>query len=284
MKHQNIPVWDTVELDLHSLCNRNCYFCPRYNDRSGIRKDASGKAVNRKMPTEKVYSILDELGNLGYSGRITFHRLSEPLLDKRYLDFVKYAKSKGMEVEDHTNGDVLMKNEILCKQLDGLVDTFVIGLYDYKSESEREGLKRFWLGRFKKTNIRFSTPIEGPDIRQKSGIYSDAEKNEKILDLPCTRRLSGLLIRYDGGVQLCCEDDACDFNLGNAFEQSIEEIWWSDRHVQIVNDLQKPGSRHNYELCSKCFKGYNNGEEPTFGRKLKSVVKKTRSKLMKLGF
>jgi len=227
------------------------------------------------MASEKVYSILNELSNLGYSGRITFHRLSESLLDPRYLDFVKYTKNKGMKVEDHTNGDVLMNNKTLCKQLDGLVDTFVVGLYDYKSKSEREELKRFWINKFQKTNIRFSTPIEEPVIRQNSGIYPGAEKDKKILGLPCTRRLSGLLIRYDGGVQLCCEDDACGFNLGNVFEQSIEEIWWSDRHIQIVNDLKKPGSRHNYELCSQCFKGWDNDFEATFGRKLKNRIKKT---------
>ena len=55
-------------------------------------------------------------------------------------------------------------------------------------------------------------------------MYEDAKKDDRILDLPCTRRLTALLIRYDGEVSLCCEDDTCTFDLGNVFTQRIEEI------------------------------------------------------------
>ena len=276
MRDKNFPIWETVEIDINSLCNRDCYFCPRFNDRSGIRKDEFGNKINKKMPTENVYYIIDELSRLRYSGRITFHRLSEPLLDSRYPEFVKYAKEKGMVVVDHTNGDVLRENVELCKLLDGLVDTFVVGLYDYKTGSEREELKEYWLNKFQKTEIKFSTPIEQPEIRINSKIYSETKKNKNIINLPCARRMSGLLIRYDGEVQLCCDDDACEFNLGNVFNQSLEEIWWSKKHIKIINDLQKPMSRHNHKLCSKCYKGYKNyrkSMKPNFSRKLKNEIK-----------
>ncbi len=270
---KDYPIWNTVEIDINSLCNRDCFFCPRYNNRNGIRKDKNGNKIDKKMPTEKVYSILDELSEIGYSGRITFHRLSEALIDSRYLDFVKYAKKKGMEIVDHTNGDVLSKNDTLCKQLDGLVDTFVVGLYDYKTVSERDELVEFWKKRFQKTKIEFSTPTEGPVIRQGSSMYEDAKKDDRILDLPCTRRLTALLIRYDGEVSLCCEDDNCNFNLGNVFEQSIEKMWWSKKHIDIVKDLQKPGSRHHYKLCKKCYKGYGKENRLTFKQNIKNQLK-----------
>ena len=276
MKNERFPIWEIVELDLQSLCNRNCNFCPRYNDRTGIRKDSTGRKINKKMPSEKVYSIIDELNNMGYKGRITFHRLSEPLLDSRYLEFVKYAVSRDLVVIDHTNGDILKKDDNLCKQLDGLVDTFVIGLYDYKNNSERKELESFWIRRFEKTKVQFSTPNEAPAIRQGSDLYNNVEKDKSILDLPCTRRLSGLLIRYDGEVSLCCEDDACEFELGNVFRQSIKDIWWSEKHINIVEDLQNAGSRHNYNLCSKCFKGYKKAiesEKPKFITKIRKLVK-----------
>jgi radical SAM protein with 4Fe4S-binding SPASM domain len=62
-----------------------------------------------------------------------------------------------------------------------------------------------------------------------------------------------LLIRYDGEVALCCEDDMCELSLGNAFIEKIEDIWWSDRHIEIAYDLRIPGNRKKYPLCKSCY-------------------------------
>jgi hypothetical protein len=42
-----------------------------------------------------------------------------------------------------------------------------------------------------------------------------------------------------------------EFDLGNAFETSIEDIWFSKKHIQVIQDLRK-GLRSKYSLCSKC--------------------------------
>ena len=249
-----IPEWRTVELELHSFCNRSCSFCPRYYDRSGIRKNKDGVPIKKEMPSEKVYEIIDWLYDYGYKGKISFHRLSEPLLDKRYLEFVKYAHSKDLKVFDHTNGDVLKNNETLCSELDGFVDTFKIGLYNYKNYKQKQEVIDFWKSRFKKTKIEFSTPLEDANIRQNSEIYKILEKDQKILQEPCSvGRLTGIYIRYDGEISLCCQDDNCEFNLGNVFEKTISTIWWSDKHEEIFNNLLQENGRMHYALCKKCY-------------------------------
>jgi radical SAM protein with 4Fe4S-binding SPASM domain len=253
MNKNKFPMWKTLEMDLHSNCNRDCKFCPRYFDRSGIRKDKNGKNVHIQTPTDKVYAVIDEVCEMGYKGVINFHRLSEALLDKRYLKFVKYAHSKGLEICENTNGDVLKRNSKLCTELDGIIFELIIGLYDYKTYKEKLAQIEIWKSRFSKTSLRFSTPLETPNIRQGSEIYLTKKKDPRIIDEPCITRLNALLIRYDGNVSLCCQDDMCTFNLGNAFEQSIEEIWWSDKHIEIIDNVRKPGGRKKYELCSKCF-------------------------------
>ncbi len=68
---------------------------------------------------------------------------------------------------------------------------------------------------------------------------------------PCHRPLIRMLVQYDGEVCLCCEDTAAAFELGNVHRQSLGEIWYSERHAGIVQDLIA-GRRDRYELCRSC--------------------------------
>lgn len=249
---REFPIWKTVRLETQSMCSRDCEFCPRYDDRSGVRKDEQGNPVNVRMPSEKVYSLMDEIAGSGGRGYIGFHRLSEPLLDPRFPDFCRYARQKGMKILENTNGDVLRNDPALCREIDGLVDILVIGLYDYKNEGEKERLTNHWKEVFKKTGVRFSTPQERPKIRQYSKVYRETKKDETILAHPCFKT-ANLLIRYDGNVSLCGQDDRCTFGLGNVYEKSIGEIWWSEKHIRIVKSLQLPMARKKYQLCSTCY-------------------------------
>jgi len=251
--HKRFPMWKKLSIEINSYCNRDCNFCPRYFDNSGVRKDKKGKKVVKKMPSDKVYDVINQASKLGFKGSVSFHRLSESLLDERYVKFVTYTKRKGIKVCQATNGDVLRSNKELCSKLDGLVDKFVIGLYDYKTFGEKLKEIIFWKTKFKKTKIRFSRPLEFPIIRQNSNIYNVKRKNTRMLNLPCFKTHKQLLIRYDGEVSLCCEDDNCYFDLGNVFDESLDKIWWSDKHISLVKELRKSNSRHNFELCSKCY-------------------------------
>jgi len=249
----DFPLWNSLEVDIHSSCNRDCDFCPRYLDRSGARKDAAGNPVHRRMPTEQVYRIIDQADALGFRGRTKLHRLSEGLLDERYLEFATYIRGKGMTLVEDTNGDALRTNSALCASLDGLIQHLTIGLYDCRTEFEKQQQMFFWRNRFKKTRISFSLPREQCLIRQGSGIYDQAPKNRAVLGLPCNQPTNFLLIRYDGNVSLCCEDDHCRFALGNAFSEDLASIWWSWRHIVLARTLQKVGGRQRYGACRQCY-------------------------------
>jgi radical SAM protein with 4Fe4S-binding SPASM domain len=254
-KTSGFPIWSNLEIDIQSACNRDCEFCPRYHDRSGIRKDAYGRQIMVKMPSEQVYQFIAQASRLGFKGKIKLHRLSESLLDKRYLEFAQYIKAKGLRLCENTNGDVLRKNEALCAQLDGLIEHLTIGLYDYHNEQEKQTEMAYWRSKFKQTEVAFSIPPENCTIRQGAQVYLEVMKNPAALDLPCTQPKRMMLIRYDGNVSLCCEDDGCHFDLGNAFEQSLQEIWWSYKHIKIAKTLEKPGGRHRFKRCSQCYNG-----------------------------
>jgi radical SAM protein with 4Fe4S-binding SPASM domain len=248
---RSIPMWSVMEIELQSNCNRDCYFCPRCGDRSGIRKNANGKHIKKSMPTWKIYDLIDQAAKLGFKGYLDFHRLSEPFLDKRYIEVASYAKEKGIKIWEFTNGDILKKNPALCSKIDGLVDGFTIGLYDYKNAKEREKQMRYWMNRFKTTKVVFSLAAEFPGKRQKSKLYMNELVTPKTRNYPCFECF-GLRIRYDGNVELCCEDDQCTFKLGNVFDSSIEDIWWSEKHIKIVNSLKVKGGRNLYPTCRNC--------------------------------
>ena len=60
-----------------------------------------------------------------------------------------------------------------------------------------------------------------------------------------------MLIQHDGEVCNCCEDTHGAFDLGNVYAHSLEELWYSERHVRVVNDLIA-GGREKYGLCLGC--------------------------------
>ena len=57
-----------------------------------------------------------------------------------------------------------------------------------------------------------------------------------------------MIIQYDGNVALCCENTHGAFNLGNVYQSSLEELWFSEHHVQVIEDLIA-GRREKYHLC-----------------------------------
>lgn len=248
---RRLPLFERLLLELQSHCNRSCFFCNRPWDDSGKRLDAEGKSVRRSMPTERALDLLDQAAALGFRGLVAFHHMSEPFLDPRILDMARAARDRGMRPYEHTNGDVLRRNDAMCREVVGLFEYVVVGLYDRLEPDEVAREKAFWRERLQGTEVRFSrgdevfprndTPFDGRMFREKKTFPGGI----------CRRPIRRLIVHYDGNVALCCEDMKDAFGLGNAFETPIEEIWQSERHRQIVDDLER-GLRERYPLCARC--------------------------------
>ncbi|MFQ5647158.1 MAG: radical SAM/SPASM domain-containing protein [bacterium] len=254
IRSYRIPLWTEIRIELHSSCNRDCPWCSRFHDRSGIRKDSNGIKVKRKMPMERVLDIIDQASRLGFKGGIGFHGLSEPFLDPRFFQAWRYAREKGMKLHASSNGDFLRKNPGLCSELDGPGNRLVIGLYDCRTDKQLQEEMAFWKKRFKKTEVISSKPMRGKlQIWHQSEVYRLMEKDPQALREPCLRECKRLRVRYDGEVSFCCMDDRCAFDLGNAFDRGIEEIWWSDTRDYIIKTRTRPGGRQQFTLCRNCY-------------------------------
>jgi radical SAM protein with 4Fe4S-binding SPASM domain len=251
-----------VLLELQSSCDRNCWFCPRFSDRSGNRKDKNGNPIKQQfLPTDKVYDILNQLVKLHFAGPIAFHHMSEPTLDNRLIDIATDAKSMGMRPFMHTNGDRLKDNPELCKSIDSIFHRVCVGLYDYKNQKQLNTQKKFWRKKFKNTKLTFSCRGQSsyfkvrPNMDMSQIDESDAKIKKKLdsaCNQPCFESSKRLIIHYDGNVAMCCEDMKAEFGLGNVFNESIEQIWWSKKHIEICRNLKRSKGRKLYSLCSGC--------------------------------
>jgi len=91
-------LFDSVEIETISICNRKCSFCPLAYD------DTPGEI----MADETFDKIINELKELNFKGEIAFSGYGEPLLDKQLRSRVeKIKKELGSFIEIVTNGDFL---------------------------------------------------------------------------------------------------------------------------------------------------------------------------------
>lgn len=256
----SIPLFERLQIESQSHCNRACWFCPRTYDRSGNYLDASAKPIIDKMPTEKILDVLDQAAAMGFQGLVGFHHYSEPLLDNRNLMLAREALARGLKPYIHTNGDVLVNNSELCREVSRHYTFIVLGLYDYETDEELAEAKRRWQERLPDVDLRFSSiGINGAKKAHSIGVPKALVPTDSRMALPdltfangpCGRPLIRLIIQYNGKMCNCCEDDSGTFELGSIYENSLEELWYSERHIQIVEDLLA-GRREKYKLCSNC--------------------------------
>lgn len=255
-----IPLFERLQIESQSNCNRSCWFCPRTYDRTGKYIDSESRSVIKQMPTEKILGLLDQAQALGFQERVAFHHYSEPLLDKRNIILAGEARKRGMKPYLHTNGDALKRDDALCADVIRTYVLVVVGLYDHDTDEELEKARQYWRRRLAGVELKFSAiGLSGARSGYSVGIPralvpSDprmATPDLLFANAPCHRPLIRMLIQYDGDVCHCCEDTYGAFGLGNVYESSLEQLWFSERHVRLVRELID-GHRERYELCRNC--------------------------------
>jgi radical SAM protein with 4Fe4S-binding SPASM domain len=279
-----IPLFERLLIESQSNCNRSCWFCPRTYDRSGKYLDARAGSVFNEMPTEKILDLLDQAQALGFQGRIGFHHYSEPLLDKRNIMLAREARKRGMKPYLHTNGDVLKHDAALCEEVRKIYGLVVVGLYDYATPQELEEAKLYWQERLAGTNLKFSAiGVKEARCAPSMGIPKAlvptggrmAIPDLTYTNAPCHRPLIRMVIQYDGDMVFCCEDVHGSFKLGNVYRCSLEELWFSERHVQDVRNLIA-GQREKFPLCRNC--PLSPTGTPPNGKKIEIVPRRYRQR------
>jgi len=129
--------YSILQIESKLKCNMNCRFCPY----PAIETKGS------ELSQDEVYSIIDSVDpndeKLEY---LCFSQFSEPLLDERIFEFIKYAKNKGFKVFLATNGLLLDSEKIRRNLIEAAPDYIKLSLQILNKdcfESARGAVKPF---------------------------------------------------------------------------------------------------------------------------------------------
>src|SRR5512145_1931484 len=238
---------EIVQIESTNICNAKCVFCPRdeMHRRQGV------------MSFDLFKKIVDECAELGIT-HVRVHNYGEPFIDRRLVEKVRYAKSKGIaEVGMISNGS-LITDAVARGMIEAGLDAINISV-DASGrevfESTRVGLKydkvianierlvriRAELGKRRpKLILSFVRQNNSADeqafIEHWRGVadkihitdlhnWAGTLNRESDVNYPCYRPWLTFTVLWDGRVSLCCADFDGRSILGDLNTSSIQDIW-----------------------------------------------------------
>lgn len=240
------PLPLNIMLETINRCNGKCAFCPA-NSRDERREF-------KKMTDEMFQKIVRQLKDMGWKGTLFMCVNNEPFIDKRIVEFSKYAKKElhGIRIAVITNGTLL--NEDLMDQMVGTIDQITINDYSERyvfAESNRRIIKHIKKNpnKFGNIQITFNRRYTKEILATRAGSAPNKPKKNVDVTSPCLYPFTDLIIFPDGKVGMCCNDCYEITDLGNVMSESILEIWGGERFKEIRKQLQYG---RNHPFCKEC--------------------------------
>ncbi|MFT5433797.1 MAG: radical SAM protein with 4Fe4S-binding SPASM domain [Myxococcota bacterium] len=260
-------------------CNLLCPMCPRTGAGYG----------NNDMPTEMLHRLLDDHARLG-GDHVYLYGLGEPLLDKRIFDLVARCERLGLHSILSTNATLLTPPR-RSALLDSACDHLLIGIdgttaetYEYyrtggnyetvvanvralaaekvergaslaivvqfirmaKNQHQADDFVRMWKGVPGVNEVRVKEEDIGLPEHRTYAVEGHLRDN------PCHLLWRGpMVVRYDGTVYACYHHASEGEPVGNLSEQSLGEIWNSERMVEL-RTLHVTGQAGRDSSCATC--------------------------------
>jgi radical SAM protein with 4Fe4S-binding SPASM domain len=265
-----------VYIEISNICNLNCSFCP------GTTRSP------KRMSTEEFKTVLNKTKD--YTDYIYFHLLGEPLCHPDLERFLNIADEMGFKVIITTNGTLLNKNKTALldsishyKTVISLhsfeandnkasFEDYLKNCFEYAkiAENKKIVVLRLWNNGGKDDlNNEILDRLEGyfpkPWAEERNGTrignkiylqYGDKfdwptlETNDINKNVFCYGLRDQIGVLADGTVVPCCLDNDGTINLGNIFEQDLEDIINSPRAQNIYNGFSNRNACE--ELCKRC--------------------------------
>ncbi len=224
-KRQN-PLFVSVEIETTSICNRKCLYCP-----NSVAERPAGN-----IPDELFTKIIDELAEMNYSGRLSPHLYGEPLVDKRIVRFIAYARERlpGAFIKLFTNGDLLTFE--LLNELDAAgVDVFRVSQHDKQADSRLIDILQRYTGIAGKHKVEYMKYFDNDEnLMNRGGLIAVRhDVNMKF----CTY-VSGITIDFEGNMLLCCQDYLAKHKLGNLKDENIMDVWNKDSYKSLRDRIE----------------------------------------------
>lgn len=257
-----------IYIEITNNCNLNCDFC--------IKNERKGKYIS----INEFNDILEKIKD--YSDYLYFHILGEPLMHPKINELIDIA-SKDFKINITTNGyliNIIKYNKNIRQlniSLHSFDDRYNISLDDYLNnifDTIEELIKnntyislRLWVKNKynkeiinyinKKYNLNIDYNVEKYTIKPKLFINNFHEFIWPNLDNnlyeeigTCYGLIDHIGILVDGTIIPCCLDSRGVINLGNIYNNSINNILSSERVIKIIENFKN--NKKCEELCKHC--------------------------------
>jgi len=239
-----------IDINVTEICTRKCVFCPRVDPKIYPNR-------NLNMSFETCNKLASDLSDINYSNQIVFAGFSEPLANKKILDFIKIFRKKlpyNNNISITTNGD-LLTDEILNSLFESGLNLLKMSLYDGPEQEEK------FLKQFEKNNIRPDQYIikrfwHGPEDEYGMSGISNRVGMMKLnrRDIParaCFMPFNSSFIDWNGDVLLCTHNWSKSVKHGNINETSLKDVWLGESVTKIRKHHIKNG-RCGVKPCEGC--------------------------------
>ncbi|MDP2158750.1 MAG: SPASM domain-containing protein [Nitrospirota bacterium] len=230
---EDLPL--AVEIETNTQCTRSCFYCLKRRNNEGI------------LETDLFYSVIDQLQQWGFRGRLFPHSFNEPLTDERMLQFLSYASRKlpQCEIILHTNGDLLTLEGIRSFIANG-ASQISVSLHDPVSTGLEGKIKNFC------RQFRCVTTVDMRDHKRDVPLFNRGGSIalKGVQSLKRCYLVDIMVIKADGNVVLCCQDSMGQYTFGNAGNQPIRNIWEMEDFKMIRKEVRN--GKFKLPICRQC--------------------------------
>jgi len=255
----NLSGLSTINIELTSRCNKNCWMCGR-------------RKIDREYPElakkygDMDFDLLEKIAKqLPPNIVVQLHNNGEPTLYPRLGDAIDLFTDQITQFD--TNGTLLLER---TDEIIGKLDTMAVSVIENDPEADEQykriekfikikGERKPYLvarlngdvdsKRYEKLGMLIARRI----LHSPMGSFNYKKRNPTVPEIGiCLDFLHHLAVNKDGEASICVRFDPKRVGvIGNVRNQSLAEIWNSEIRIKWL-DLHKKGKRNEIPLCSYC--------------------------------
>lgn len=258
-----MKLFNTISIEISSLCNRKCAWCPvAYNERP-----------DEHMDSIILDSILDDLAGLRYAGRVELYIYNEPTKDMEHLLYVvshvRHVLPRAC-IMIATNGDYLRGHAAITRLFNAGLNQLLINCYT-KGLIDR---RRKWVDALPASVHRDLSVYSNTGPRKHviaiedkhdphhfgTGVFSLTNRAGNITEFSpklsqpvermCVRPFRILNINWKGDALVCCQDYHNEVKIGNVMTHGVEGLWNHPVFTKYRRNLYN--KNRGMPLCNVC--------------------------------
>ncbi len=247
MSFEEAPHPVVVNLETVNRCNSTCEFCT-----ANIHAE---KRPYQKMDEALYYSVIDQLRDWGYKGHLTLYGNNEPWLDKRIVEFHKYAREQLPEafIFMSTNGLLLDVDKV--KSIVPYVNQLIINNYclDMKMHANIQVIHDYVKAHsdeFRDVDILIQIRYLKEVLTNRAGSAPNKQSKGKIIKETCLMPFTDMWITPNGKMGICCCDNFEVTDFADLNQVPLKDGWNSAKYKQLREAIRT--GRQNYPFCKYC--------------------------------